>query len=497
MMKSPLLAGGLLPRYFEAYGVFLIYVVMLTVFGLLVLRRLALPVDGLVLAGLALLLILDPVFFNDVFYTISSKAGMLAGTISFILGMGLYVTLIRLGGVPWTKNAATMIVMTAILVSYYPVGLNIDWPAAAKSWYFYWLWWAPLAIVMVCQPERGGQGISGGAAIPAPMRKWFISACGIIVSLMVYSHLVEAGYAYALPFHATYLTPGLLAMGLMFCRMTQLDSDRWRLAWLCGLAAAFCAAMTADNLLIPLVPGISLSPFRCGLMAVVLFFLYCWKKSGEKQYEDRSWTVASGILLLFVVSGNSLTEAFSSITGLHFAPFFCLALLLAILSAFTDTSAIPTLAGWSLLVAVMSSLPGSVENRTGVFCQLCVIWFGLVQWRHHRLARQWAYSAAGAFAFFISVIMCLAGQQPVWAADYLVLVVCVFLAARALRNAFLWTLSVLGMLAAPLYLARSPVGSFIAELRRAFGFGTLLTMFAFLMLPLAYCMSVMKKRRQT
>ncbi|MBZ5521953.1 MAG: hypothetical protein LAP21_06900 [Acidobacteriia bacterium] len=497
MMKSPLLAGGLLPRYFEAYGTFFVYVVMLTVFGLLVLRRLALPVDGLVLAGLALLLVLDPVFFNDVFYTFNPQAGMLAGTISLVLGMGLYFALIRFGGVPWTKNAAAMIVLSAIFVSYYPAGLSIPWPAEAKGWYFYWLWWAPLAIVMVCQPGRSVPEISGGAAIPAPMRKWFIRACAIIVFYIVYSHLLEAGYAYALPFHAMYLTPGFMAMGLLICRMRQLDSDRWRLVWVCGLAAAFCAAMKADNLLIRLLPGVALSPFRCGLIAVALFFLYCWKKSGEKEYEDRSWAVAAAILLLFVVSGNSLTEALSSVAGLHFVPFFYLALVLGIFAAFTETSVIPTLAGWAFLIAVIALLPVRGADPIGAFYQAGVIWFGLVQWRYHGRARPWAYSVAGAFAYSISVIMWLVGHQPEWVADYLVLVVCMFFAGKALKNAFLWTLSVLGMLAAPLYLARSPLGSVIMELRRVFGFGTLMTMFAFLMLPMAYCMSVMKKGRQT
>jgi hypothetical protein len=93
--------------------------------------------------------------------------------------------------------------------------------------------------------------------------------------------------------------------------------------------------------------------------------------------------------------------------------------------------------------------------------------------------------------------MWLSGHHPDWAADYLVLVLCVFLAGRALKDAFLWTLSVLGMLVTLLYLARSPLGSLITELRRAFGFGTLMIMFAFLMLPMAYCISALKKRRQT
>jgi hypothetical protein len=207
-------------------------------------------------------------------------------------------------------------------------------------------------------------------------------------------------------------------MGLIICRMRQLGSDRWGLLWSCGLAAAFCSAMMADKLLVLHLPGISLSPFRCGLIAVVLFFLYCWKKSGEKEYEVRSWAVAAGIVLLFAVSGNSLTESFSSITGLHFAPFFYLALALAILSAFTGTSVIPTLAGWSLLVAIMPSLPGSADDRIGVLGQLGAIWFGLVQWRYHRLARPWAYSVAGALSSFPASCGCRAiiriGRRTIW-----------------------------------------------------------------------------------
>lgn len=497
MMKSPLLSGGLLSRYFEADIILLIYIVMLAVFCLLVLRRLALPVDGLVLAGLALLLALDPAFFNDVFYTTSLRAGLLVGALSFVLGMGVYAALIRFAGIPWMKSAAAMIALTSFFVSFYPVGLNLGWAAEGRAWYLYGLWWAPLVIVMLCLPRRRETEIRGAAVFPEPMKQWFVRSCVTIVFYILFSHLIEAGYAYGMPFRAFYLTPGFLALGLLVYRRARaFDVDVRQLVWLFGLAASFCAVVKSGTLLLHLPGGLVVSSFRCGLVAVALFFLYFWKYSGDKRYADRSWAFASLLLFLMVVSGNSWPEALAGIMSLHFAPFFFLSMGLALLTAFTDTSATPVLAGWSLLVAVVPRLPVSAEDHIGVLCQLGVIWFALVQWRYHGLARQWAYSVAGAIAFAISLLLSVATHKPVWIADYLLLTVCLFFAARALKDAFLWTLSVLGMLAIPLYLARTPLAVLMADLRRTFGFGTMMTMLAFLMLPLGYFMSMLKKRRQ-
>ncbi len=500
MMRSPLLAGDLLKGYFEAYGIFLVYVVVLTGFGLLVLRRLALPVDGLVMAGLALLLVLDPAFFNDVFYTANPMAGMPAGTLSLFLGMGLYALLIRFGGVPWTKSVAAMIVLTAIFVSYYPVGLSMLLREGAKAWYFYWLWWMPLALAMVCRRSPNGPEISGGVAMPEHMRKWFVRSCAIIVFYIVYSHLAEARYAWGLPFHAMYLAPGCLAIGLLILRFARtLDSEKQRLIWVWGLAAAVCAAMKSDHLLVRLPPGLSVSPFRCGLIAVALFFVYGWKKSrGEEptKSETRLWAFAASSVMLLVVSGNSMAEGLAAIGSFNFTPWFYIALMLGIFSRFNKTSIIATLAGWSFLIAIVPHLPLSKETMLGVSFQAWPIWFALVQWRYHGRSRQWAFSLAGAFAYLMAADMCVATRQPAWVADYLVLSICMFLIGREMKNVFLWILSIVGMLAVPVYLSRSFIGTMIDEVRKAFGPGTMMTILAFLMLPLAYFMSVLKKRRQ-
>src|SRR6267142_442566 len=496
MMQSPLFAGDLLKGHFEAYGIFLVYVMVLTGFGLLVLRRLALPVDGLVMAGLALMLVLDPAFFNDVFYTANQRAGMLAGTLSLFLGMGLYAALIRFGGVPWTKSVAAMVVLTAVFVSYYPAGLSAPLHDGAKAWYFYALWWMPLVLSMICGRIPDGPEISGGPAVPAHMRKWFVRSCAIIVFYIVYSHLAEARYAWDLPFHAIYLAPGFLGLGVMICRLArQLDSDQRRWMLICGLAAAVCAAMKSDAPSTLLFPNMMISPFRVGLIAVSSFFAYGWikfRKIESAKSDARVWAFAAASALLFVVSGNSMAEALTAIGNLSFTSWFYIGLMLGIFSVAAKSSALPTLAGWGFLIAIVPHLPLSKENLLAVFYQACPLWFALMQWRYHGRARQWAFSLAGAFVYLMAAGMCLATRHPAWIADYLVVTICMFLVGREFRNVFLWVLSVFGLLAVPLYLARNQID----QIRRIFGPGTVTTMLAFLMLPVAYFMSVLKKRRQ-
>jgi hypothetical protein len=69
-------------------------------------------------------------------------------------------------------------------------------------------------------------------------------------------------------------------------------------------------------------------------------------------------------------------------------------------------------------------------------------------------------------------------------------------AGRFLGNGFLSSLSLLGTVALPLYLARSQIVSVLTGSRRIFSSGLLAMALAFATLPLAYFMSVLKKRRR-
>jgi hypothetical protein len=322
----------------------------------------------------------------------------------------------------------------------------------------------------------------------------------MIVFYIVYSHLAEARYAWDLPFHTMYLAPGFLAAGLLVHRLARsLDSDQRRLIFICGLTAAFCAALKPDYLPTRLPLGAWISPFRAGLIAVTLFFLHGWMKFRKAEPAKSGadlWALAASSAMLFVVSGNSMAEVTSNIADFGLVPTFYVALMLAVFSVFAKSSVIPTLAGWSFLAAILSHLPISDGTAIGIFYQACPIWFALIQWRYHGRTREWAFSLAGVFACLMAALMCLATHHTAWAVDYMVLTICMFLVGRELRNVLLWVLSVLGMSAVPIYFGRNLIGELIDEVRQAFGPGTVMTMLAFLMLPLAYFMSVMKKRRQ-
>src|SRR5437899_3250423 len=85
--------------------VFLLYVILLTGQCLLVLRRLSLLEDGLVMAGMALFLFLDPTFFNNVFYTYKLNVGLEVNSLCLILSMSLYAILKSVGNIPWTRRS--------------------------------------------------------------------------------------------------------------------------------------------------------------------------------------------------------------------------------------------------------------------------------------------------------------------------------------------------------------------------------------------------------
>lgn len=497
MMHSPWLPGGFVMRYCETYGIFLSYVIMLTGLCLLVLRRLSLAEDGLVMAGMSLLLLLDPTFFNNVFYTYSLNVGLAVNSFCFLLGVGLYAALMKIGGIPWTKRSATVTAVAAIFVYYYPVGLNAHWPEITTQRYFYWLWWTPLVVAIICEQMHEMVKRSSAPAIADSLRQRFLAAGILIVFYIILSHLLEANYAYPLEFHVEYLTPVLLATGLLFFKLRPyLGMHDWKFIWSCAFLAGCCSCASTEGantegLIVNLPGGIALSPFRCGLGAVALLFLYFWK-----MHRGRSYAVAAAACLLSVVSGSSLSDCLFNIFHFHFVPFFFLALVFAACSIIERTPILPALAGGCLTIAILSLVPVWGYQKWAIFLQTWAIWIGLVQWHYHRYARQRIYSILGAFVFSLTSVMCLVSHHRAWGADYLIVIIGLFCAGRFLKNSALWGLALFGAMAGPLYLSRQQLVSAGKQFRHMLSSGLLVTILAFFMLPLAYYMSVLKKRRQ-
>ena len=497
IMHSPWLPGDFLPKYCESYGIFLAYVVVLTVQCLLVLRRLALVEDGLVMAGLTLLLILDPAFFNNVFYTYKLNAGVWVSSISLVLSMGLYAVLIKVGGIPWTKRSATITVLAAVYVYYYPLGLNAGWTGAAVATYFHMLWWTPLLMAALVDrvgsagPAQG-QTHESRPGIDARMRQRFLAAGTLIVFYIALSHLLEAKYTYSLDVGGECMTPVLLAAGLLFGKLKPNCGRRGRkFIWVCGALAACCSATTASPTF-QLPGGVVLSSFHYGLSAAALFMMYFWRA-----YRERYWAVAGTVFLMLVVSGASLADSIVNIWNLHSMPFFFLGLVFAVSSVVMRTPAPPTLAGGCFLISLLSLAPIQNGDKLAIFFQVWAIWIALVQWHFYRHARQRTYSVVGIFVIGLAAAMRWVSPNPTaWGVDYCVVLIGLLAAARLLNSGFLFTVFVSGTLAVPAYFARVRLASLAFGARRWISSGVAMTTLAFLLLPLAYYLSALKMRRR-
>jgi len=504
LMHSSWLSGGYLLRYCESYGTFLLYVVLLTAQCLLVLRRLSLLEDGLVMAGMALFLFLDPTFFNNVFYTYKLNVGLEVNSLCLILSMGLYAILKRVGNIPWTRRSTVMTVLAAIFVYYYPLAMNLRWEEGAEGKYFYLLWWMPLVIALLCEQVGSDASAAVQKALHGQDRKpvnpgftnvlkrRFHVATTLIVSYIVLSHLGEGAYTYSLQFRPEYLTPVFLAAGMLFFKLNPNREKQGRqFIWVCIFLAGCCSANTGNSI-VRLSAGVTLASFHFGLGAVGLCMLFFWRI-----YRHRSWAIAGTLCLLLVVSGSSLSGSFARIIGFHFVPFFFLAIVLAIGSMLEGGPALPTFAGACLLISALSLTQILELDKIAIFLQLWAIWIAMIQWHFHGYSRPRAYISASLVVLCVPVIMTSSSPHTVaWSVDYFAVLVGLFMAGRFLKIRYLLALFVLGSVFTLAYVAWREMLTVAYALRRLFNSGVLMTALAFLLLPLAYYLSTLKMRKR-
>lgn len=506
IMHASWLPGGFLTKYCEIYGLFLGYVVLLTGMCLMVIRRLALITDGLVLAGMALFLVLDPAFFNNVFYTYSLGVGLVMNSLAALLGVSLYAALVRLGGIPMTRRSAAATAAAAAFVFYYPAGFNAALAQPAVKAYIHALWWIPMILAILCErlaavvPAAAPSHVTGQSrlekslgypALDARMRHGFLVAGSLIIFYIVLSHLAEATYTYSLDFRAEYLTPALLAAALLLFKLRRnLGQQGRQLLWACAVLAACCSFVREEVLRLP--TGFVLSYFRCGLMVAGLCMLYFWRA-----YRTRTWAVWAVLCMLLAVSGPSLPEAVCNIFDLHFVPFFFLALVFIVQSVIKRTSQSLVLAGGCFIIAVLSLVTLAGFEKLGMFLQAWVVWNALVEWHFYKFTHPNSYTLMGGFILLLTAVMFgVTPHHVVWGVDYLVTAVALLTAGWFMQNGSLFALALLGTLAVPLYLVRTALFFVAAGFRRVISLGLLMMVLAFLLLPIAYCLSILKMRRR-
>lgn len=510
MMHAPWLSVVFLTKYCEIYSIFLLYLVLLAGLCLIVFRRLRMAEDGLVMAGLVLLLMLDPTSFNNVFYTYNLRPGLGILSFAFVLNVTVYATLRRIGGIPGTRTSAVVTVLGAGFVYYHPIGLNAVWAEAARTRYFYLLWWMPLLLATFCERILRDQSTSQApgvqpqqannisnqtvrTVVSARLERRFRVACVLIVFCMVIAHLVESNWAYSLDFHAEYLAPVFLAAGLLHFKLSPtLGKKGERFLWIYPVLAVCCSLAPTEASMIRLPWIAVLSSFHYGFAAVALFCLYFWRT-----YRTRFWATSAVLCLTFMVSGTSISDSLFHINHFRPVPFAFLAVVFIVGSFFRRSWIFPTLAGACLLISILALTPIQSHNKFAIFMQVWTAWTGVVHWFRYKRDHPQVYSLLGAFILSLSSLMfCLSPDRLVWGIDYLIVITALFLAGWFLEHRFLSMLAVFGVLGSALYLTRNQLISIASEFHRLVDFGLLATVMAFLILPLAYLVSVVRVRRR-
>ena len=498
MMRSPWLPGSFLVKYCEIYGIFLLYVVLLTGLCCLVLRRLSMAEDGLVIAGLVLLLVLDPTFFNNVFYTYSLGAGLAVNSFCFGLSV-ILCALLKAGGIPWSRTSAIQTVLVAGFVYYYPTGLNSLSLEAMRPGYFYLLSWMPLLVIVLCERITQGQSpheageICDPTIIPQRLERRFRVARVLILFYVVIAHLIEASYTYSLGIHAEQLAATFLAAGfLSFKLQPNLDRKGRCFVWICALLAAWCSCAATEHSIIQLRWGVVLSPFNYGFAAIGLFLLHFWKT-----YRNRPWAIVAVICLALAVSGLSLSEAISNIGDLHFVPVAFLAVVFTIASMLQRHWVFPTLAGGCFMILILSLMPIRRNDAQVIFLQAWATWFGFVRWRSSPNMHPRIHSILGVFVLLLCACMSYDSAHRLgWSIDYFITAAGLLAIGKALKDHSLSNCAGIGLLAGAFYLIRKPLGSAAMAFSQIVNFGLLATVLAFLILPLAYFLSILRLRRR-
>lgn len=507
MMHAPWLSVAFLTKYCEIYSVFLLYVILLAGLCLIVFRRLRMMEDGLVMAGLVLLLMLDPTSFNNVFYTYNLPAGLGILSFAFVLNMTVYATLRRIGRIPWSRTSVIVSVLAIAFVYYHPIGLNAVWAEVTRTRYFYLLWWMPLLLATLCQrivrhqpasqaPGEQAHNTSNQtvrAVVSARLKHRFRVACVLIVFCMVIAHLIESNWAYSLDFHAEYLAPVFLATGLLHFKLSvTLGKKGQRFLWIYPVLAVCCSLAPTEGSMIHLPWGTALSSFHYGLGAVALFCLYFWRI-----YRSHSWATAAVVCLTCMVSGGSVPDSLFNVSHFHFVPFAFLTVVFLISSFLRGSWIFPALAGACLLISILALTSMQNHNKLAIFMQAWTVWTGVVHWFRCKKHYPQVYSLLGSFLLSLSSMMCwLSPDRLAWGVDYLIVVIVLFFAGWFLQHRFLSMLAVFGVLGGALYLARRQLISIASEFYRVVDFGLLSTVMAFLILPLAYLVSVVRVRKR-
>jgi len=479
MMRSTILSTSFIIKYYQTYSLYWLYEIILVVLSIILIKKLKLTKDGLVLSALGILLLIDPTFFNNVFYSYNLKIGISVNTICLLFALVLFLSLIYIGNIPHHLGTMIFAIGTIIFVYLYPILLNLHLAAEAlTNNLFYILWWLPALLLMLtwgydhALPAKDAY-VEENERDAAKFISWQM----IVGVFVLFSHLVESNVGYGLTFYAIYLSPFILAVTLLAYSLFpdfHFTVNGKQLIWVAVLLSTMFASFQDDIFKHSLSFGLTLTPLRFTLIAQAVIFLLFWKRYRQLRY-----------MVAFLLC------PFFMLIGLKFWPFVYLTLIFTVLAVMRKHWVYALIAGlafWGLMMFVLPSSLGKINPL--IFIQGSGLWAAFVIWFYDLKEKN---NLLNAIAVLLLITAMLFGYKYY----FLGLSLFLLLAGILLKQSTIKIISVCSTIVGLVWVLNKLILLLKQRMGFIFGTGVITIVISFILLFLGFYFSVLKTKKSS
>lgn len=228
LMRSPVIEGDKFTKTLKTLLILQAYELLLIITAVVIVRRLKILDDAFTLLLLEMILLLDPTFFANSFFTLPGDRGDYVNIICFFLVPIKLIVLVgalrlRLSPRMW---AAFMAACAIVLLAEGP--MTSDPPPLGLNGYYYLLAWTPLIVALLLPPmgsmfalrteKEGYITENQNAFFPR-----FLMAAPVVIAA---AHFIESSYVHTVRYYPMHTVPLLMAIAALIIHNTDPKPDR-------------------------------------------------------------------------------------------------------------------------------------------------------------------------------------------------------------------------------------------------------------------------------
>lgn len=348
LMRSPVITGTEFTRTLKTLLVLQGYELLVIVAAVAIVRRLKILDDAFTLLLIELVLLLDPTFFTNSFYTMTNAASGWVNVACSVLAPIKLAVLLAALRIRLDLRAWAAFVFAVVFVYLAEGPLCMKEPKVSHAFYYYLIAWAPVCFAAILPAvPRIIVSVGGGEDYLPKERRGSLNIVLLALPLfMLVSHTVESAHVFRLRYYLFHLSPLALAAGVLLIR--NLSAERLKplvvlidAAAIAALAVS-CAFWDQQEGVTIMVQGktVTLPPpafvaarvplMFCGLGVVGLYFLFYVKtRRRSALYRPLAFVIAAAAWtfgtsqtarVAFVFSKDMIGEMWNvvSLVGLTF-----------------------------------------------------------------------------------------------------------------------------------------------------------------------------------